>query len=312
MSDPSMWATFEGRASTEDKPWAAHEEVLRGGLFKFSKVNYESLTAQSFEYSNTWRQVTGLRQNASPTVRDDAGDSVKSAVKYTFTKDTRNNPLLPQSGYLFKSGLELAGVGPLAGDVAFAKGDMDLAGAVRGPLGTALSGGLRFGMLYPLPLGSFGRNALPSRISDRFLLGGPTDVRGFATAGLGPHDGQDGVGGDVFAAGSVNMFLPIPYRNPDSGLRFHIFANGGRLVALKNKGKGRGTGEGMDAGTVRAGMNRAFQDLVSGPPSIATGIGLVYAHPVARFELNFSLPLVLRRHEQGTKGFQVGVGINFL
>ncbi|CRK18227.1 hypothetical protein BN1723_011543 [Verticillium longisporum] len=51
---------------------------------------------------------------------------------------------------------------------------------------------------------------------------------------------------------------------------------------------------------------------VSGPPSVAAGMGLVYAHPVARFELNFSLPLVVRRGEVGTKGVQVGVGINFL
>ncbi|KAF3353890.1 hypothetical protein VdG1_07920 [Verticillium dahliae VDG1] len=45
---------------------------------------------------------------------------------------------------------------------------------------------------------------------------------------------------------------------------------------------------------------------------VAAGVGLVYAHPVARFELNFSLPLVVRRGEVGTKGVQVGVGINFL
>jgi len=41
-------------------------------------------------------------------------------------------------------------------------------------------------------------------------------------------------------------------------------------------------------------------------------VGLVYAHPVARFELNFSLPLVLRKGEEGRKGLQFGVGINLL
>jgi outer membrane protein insertion porin family len=52
--------------------------------------------------------------------------------------------------------------------------------------------------------------------------------------------------------------------------------------------------------------------LGDGIPSMAAGVGVVYAHPVARFELNFSLPLVLRRGEEGRKGLQFGVGINFL
>jgi outer membrane protein insertion porin family len=38
----------------------------------------------------------------------------------------------------------------------------------------------------------------------------------------------------------------------------------------------------------------------------------VYAHPVARFELNFGLPVIVRRGELVTKGVQLGVGINFL
>lgn len=59
-------------------------------------------------------------------------------------------------------------------------------------------------------------------------------------------------------------------------------------------------------------MISATKDLSTGLPSIAAGVGLVYAHPVARFELNFSLPLVMRRGEDSRKGLQVGVGINFL
>ena len=56
----------------------------------------------------------------------------------------------------------------------------------------------------------------------------------------------------------------------------------------------------------------SVKDLQTGLPSIAAGVGIVYAHPVARFELNFSLPLVLRKGEEGRKGLQLGIGINFL
>ncbi len=45
---------------------------------------------------------------------------------------------------------------------------------------------------------------------------------------------------------------------------------------------------------------------------MAAGVGVVYAHPVARFELNFSLPLVIRRGEDARKGVSFGVGINML
>ncbi|KAK2039184.1 surface antigen [Colletotrichum somersetense] len=319
-SNPDTRIALEGLASATDKSWAAHEEVLKGANLRFSWLSGPK-DMHSVEYSGIWRQVTGLRDGASPTVRADAGDSVKSSIKHTYQRDQRDNPQLPQSGYVLKSVFELAGFGPLGGDVAFSKNEMEVGGAVPipipgidGPSGVSIGGGLRFGMLYPLPLGfSLGGKAQPSRINDRFQLGGPTDVRGFQYGGLGPHDGHDSVGGDVFAAGSVNMLFPLPYKGPDSALRFQVFANSGRLVAMKSKGKGDDeTHKGLDAGSVANSAWRALNDLATGLPSTAAGVGLVYAHPVARFELNFSLPLVLRRGEQGTKGLQVGVGINFL
>jgi outer membrane protein insertion porin family len=112
----------------------------------------------------------------------------------------------------------------------------------------------------------------------------------------------------------MNALFPLPRTGPDSPLRLQLFANAGRLVALNSKGtekKGR-EGLAMDSAAVFKGVRSAVGELTNGLPSLAAGVGLVYAHPVARFELNFSLPLVLRRGEEGRKGLQVGVGINFL
>ncbi|KAG6195257.1 hypothetical protein E4U22_005188 [Claviceps purpurea] len=327
LSDPDMRISLEGLASAAEKPWASHEEVVKGGSLRFSWMTPQRDT-QAIEYLGAWRQITGLGQIASPTVRQDAGDSIKSALKYTFYRDRRDNPQLPQSGYMMRSVWELAGAGLLGGDVSFSKSEVEMSGAVPLPLpgsssersGASIGAGLRMGMLYPLPL-SFGSGsyALSSRLNDRFQLGGPTDVRGFKLGGLGPHDGQDAVGGDLFAAGSVNMLLPLPYKGAESGLRFQLFANGGRLVALKNNNNSSSSSSSKEAGSprlsagaVRSGMLNAVGDLLTGTPSMAAGFGLVYAHPVARFELNFSLPLILRHGEIGTKGLQMGVGINFL
>ncbi|KAH7311642.1 outer membrane protein [Stachybotrys elegans] len=320
LSNPDMRISLEAMASAAEKPWASHEEVLKGGSTKFSWLDAQR-DSHSIEYSGTWRQITGLAATASPTVRTDAGDSIKSAIKYTHIRERRDNPQLPQSGYMVRSGLELAGVGPLGGDVAFSKGELEMGGAVPiplpgrpGPSGMSIGGGFRMGMLWPLPIGFdlFGK-APPSRLNDRFQLGGPTDVRGFKLGGIGPHDGQDSVGGDMFAAGSVNLLMPLPYKGPESAMRFQVFANGGRLVALKSQDRrGETSSAGLDVSTVRRGMFTAMRELVTGRPTVAAGVGLVYAHPVARFELNFSLPVDLRRGEVGTKGFQVGVGINLL
>ncbi|KAL2759937.1 hypothetical protein ACRALDRAFT_2038691 [Sodiomyces alcalophilus JCM 7366] len=321
-SDSDGRLALEVLSSATDRPWASHEQFLRSATLRYAFRSPRSAASHSFEYAAAWRQLTSLAASASPTVRADAGDSFKSSLRHVFHLDRRDNPQLPQSGYAVRSVVELAGLGPLGGDVAFSKSELELSAAT--PLAsswlrnTSLGAGLRLGMLYPLAPHLVSGRAAPSRINDRFTLGGPTDVRGFAMGGLGPHDGADAVGGDVFAAGSVNLLLPVPRTAPDSSLRLHLFANGGRLVAMKSQGRKAGEGadgdvaEGLDAGTVARGMWGAVNDLVRGPPSVAAGVGLVYAHPVARFELNFSLPLVLRRGEVGTKGVQVGVGINFL
>ncbi|OTA99760.1 hypothetical protein M426DRAFT_324886 [Hypoxylon sp. CI-4A] len=319
QSNPNLRLSVEGLASSTQNPWASHEETLKGGGLKLNWLK-DNGDRHQFGYSGTWRQLTGLGAGASPSVRGDAGDSAKSAISYLFQRERRDNPMLPQSGYLVKTATELAGWG-LGGDVGFSKSELEVAGAlpipvpgVKGSSGVSIGGGFRAGLLYPLPL-SFGLNgASPSRINDRFTLGGPTDVRGFSLGGLGPKDGGDALGGDIFAAGSVNMLIPLPRVGPDSPLRLQLFANGGRLVAMKNKTKGNdaAAGQRLGAGTVFDGMISATKDLSTGLPSIAAGVGLVYAHPVARFELNFSLPLVLRRGEDARKGLQVGVGINFL
>ncbi|CAJ2504668.1 Uu.00g120620.m01.CDS01 [Anthostomella pinea] len=319
-SNPNLRLSIDGLASSTHKPWASHEEVLKGGGLK---LNWASASGDRFQlgYGGMWRQLTGLAPGASPTVRGDAGDSVKSAISYLFQRDRRDNPMLPQSGYMIKTVTEIAGWGLLGGDVGFSKSEIEVSGAVpvsipglRGPSGVSVGGGFRAGLLYPLPLSYGMGGAAPSRLNDRFTLGGPTDVRGFSLGGLGPRDGADALGGDVFAAGSVNMLIPLPRAGPDSPFRLQLFANGGRLVAMRNKTKSNDTASGqlMGAGTVWDGMVSATKDMGTGLPSIAAGFGLVYAHPVARFELNFSLPLATRLGEESRKGLQVGVGINFL
>lgn len=301
LSNPDLRLSVDGFASSTQKPWASHEEVLKGGSARVRWLA-ENGAAHDVKYTGAWRQVTGLAANASPTVRGDAGDSVKSSISHTYALSRLNHPFLPTSGYAMKSVSEIAG-SVLGGDVSFWKSEMEASTARGIPLfgksadesGWSVSAGFRAGMLYPL-------SGSASRINDRFQLGGPTDVRGFKMGGLGPRDGPDGLGGDVFAAGSVNLLFPFPRVSPETPLRLQLFANGGRLLGLRTK----------EGESTTSSFYRTVGKLADGLPSTAVGLGVVYAHPVARFELNFGVPLVVRRGEEGRKGVQFGVGISFL
>ncbi|KAK2760183.1 hypothetical protein FQN54_002250 [Arachnomyces sp. PD_36] len=312
LSDPDFKWEVGGIASSTHKPWASHEEVLKGG---WTKLRWMSSSGHRHElgYNGFWRQVTGLTENASPTVRGDAGDSVKSSVSHTWVNDRRDNALLPSRGYYAKTFNELAGLGLLKGDVSFWKSEVEAQGAVPIPIpgiegesGVSFNTAFRAGFLCPLGLDLNSKPRL-SRINDRFQLGGPTDVRGFRMSGLGPREGPDALGGDVYAAGSASLLTPLPRVGADRPLRLQAFVNGGRLLALKAPQNGFST-----SGDVKDSMAATVAELRNGLPSVAAGLGLVYAHPAARFELNFSLPLSLRVGEEGRKGLQFGVGISFL
>lgn len=224
--------------------------------------------------------------------------------------------MMPSRGFLLKTVSELAGFGPLKGDVAFGKFELESQAAlpvpvpgISGDSGISVTAGLRGGFIYPLALAG-GDKPVQTRINDRFQLGGPTDVRGFRLAGLGPRDGQDAVGGDVYAAGGASVLFPVPGMGKETPLRIQTFINGGRLLALKDTAKEKEGG--MTSGDVTESVKSTINELKNGLPSCAAGIGLVYAHPVARFELNFSLPLVLRKGEEGRKGVSFGVGLDFM
>lgn len=313
LSNPDFRFELGGISSSTQKVWASHEEGLKGAWAKLRWLS-QSGHFHEFGYNGFWRQLTGLSEAASPSVRADAGDSVKSSIFHNWVNERRDNPLLPSRGYYAKAFNELAGWGPLKGDVSFWKSEIETQGAVpipipgiRGNSGVSFTTGFRAGLLYPLGLDADSRPQL-SRINDRFVLGGPTDVRGFRICGLGPREGQDSLGGDVYAAGSANLLVPVPRVGVDHPLRLQAFVNGGRLLPLRTSQKTTPT----NSAEVNDAAASTLSELTNGLPSAAAGVGLVYAHPVARFELNFSLPLVLRKGEEGRKGLQLGIGINFL
>ena len=73
----------------------------------------------------------------------------------------------------------------------------------------------------------------PSKINDRFLLGGPSTLRGFGMWGAGPRERGFSLGGEAYWASGVHLFAPLPLL-PRTGLfsriRLHSFATAGNLL----------------------------------------------------------------------------------
>ena len=311
--DPDLRVELHGVKSATLKPWASHEELQSGGGARV-KYTPDGLNRHEIGYGATWRQITGLGAGRG------AGGAARgrrlAQERAVVVVDARRarQPAAAGARPAAALGRRARGRRPAARRRRLrarrGRGPGRRARAAaprRGPSGVALNFGLRAGLLCPLPVGGAAA-ARPSLLPDRFTLGGPTDVRGFRMAGLGPHEGGDALGGDAYAAGGASVLVPLPRAGRDVPLRLQAFVNAGRLVAL---GGGEQPAMGKP-GAAGEGLKRTDSDLRRELPSTAAGVGLVYAHPMARFELNFSLPLFVRRDELARKGIQFGIGVTFL
>lgn len=283
-------------------------------------------TQHEFAYEASLRELARVRPYASVAVRKmAAAPSVKSALIWTWLRDSRDSVVLPSRGSRMRTLLEYAGLGgdanhvkaefeastgrhfsPLAWlfpstassaevptslmeSAAVGKEEGEVVGEVAQglhPIFTTLT--LRTGVVHAL-----GSSA--PHLSDRFQLGGPTSVRMFRHSSLGPKNGQDSLGGDAFWSVGLSMFSPIP-KKPHWPLMLHAFANAGQLAQLPTA-----------AASSRVG---ACKELAQ--PSTAAGVGLVYTQGQLRVELNAGVPLTARRGDGMAKGLQLGIGIDFL
>ncbi|KAJ3328547.1 hypothetical protein HDU93_001430 [Gonapodya sp. JEL0774] len=80
----------------------------------------------------------------------------------------------------------------------------------------------------------------------------------------------------------------------DGPLKGHVFVNAGGLGIMKN-----------------GPTPTSLLDLIANP-SASAGAGVVVRFSIARLELNYSLPLAMRRGDEARPGWQLGLGVQFL
>ncbi|KAJ2717224.1 hypothetical protein H4R19_000168 [Coemansia spiralis] len=289
------------QAVLDVRPYSAHDEVTRS-LSAAYRAAVPSGRLHQIRYLAEWREICNLGAAASPTLRAEAGHTLKSSIEYMFTYDDRDSRTVPTSGTLVKATAEVAGL--LGGDVQFAKARAELQTNQRlGASEWIVSTGAQGGLLWSCG-GSQGRSPL----ADRFFLGGQTTVRGFEYRGIGPRDHNDSVGGDVFYAVGASLLTPLPYVTTDA-LKGHLWANAGQLALLDDRGLLRAP-KGSPDGHTRGPADEIRRFFMR--PSMAVGIGLVYRQSIVRVELSCGLPLVAATTDRPKAGLQFGLGVQFL
>ncbi|KAF5380197.1 hypothetical protein D9615_006161 [Tricholomella constricta] len=239
--------------------------------------------AHEFAYEAVLRHIGDLTPTASISMRESAGQTLKSALSHSYIFDTRDDRIMATRGHYAKAFNEYAGLG---GDASFYKSEFE--GSISRPIvdGVSLSIAARTGILWGI--------SKPTLFSDRFQLGGPTSVRAFRANSMGPRDGPDSLGGDLHWSAGASVISNVPTK-PHWPVKTHVWLNAGRLDAIdKNQPL----------------VDNVRRTLTS--PSISAGVGLLYRFDPVRVEVNFGVPLVASKSDGSRRGVQVGMGLEFL
>ncbi len=226
--------------------------------------------------------------DVSPAIVADDGKQITSSVGYTLTHDKRDDLIEPTSGYLTSFDQEFAGLG---GDSQFVKSrakfktwyglfDDQVISSVE------LEGGALFSL-----------GSEDSRVTERYFVGG-SNMRGFASAGIGPRDlgTDDALGGNYFSVARMEVSFPL-------GLPEELGIYGGAF---------------LDAGTLW-GLDRTNFTYSNGDPDniddsahfrAAAGALLFLDTPIGPLELSFGYPLVKESYDE-KEVFRLSIGTRF-
>ncbi|KAG0696566.1 Sorting and assembly machinery component 50 [Chionoecetes opilio] len=204
-------------------PWAGYKEMDRGMLLSLA-FNSAPQVQQKLVLEGVWRHLSCLSRSTAFAVREQAGHSLKAALRHTLIVDRRDDTIFPSDGVAFTLKNELAGLG---GDIGFLKNELDLQVNVPLPKDVVIQGSLVAGHLLPL------RNNKTHCIVDRFLLGGPMNIRGFEMCGVGPHSDGCALGADMYWAAALHTYSPLPLLGRGGSIsdkfRLHAFVNTGNI-----------------------------------------------------------------------------------
>ena len=221
---------------------------------------------QRLRYILRYDEISDVDDSASFFIRQQEGDAITSLVGQDLTLDRRNSRIQPTSGYLTRISTDVAGIG---GDSQYfkAKLDSEYHYQISESWVVHLSGSTGHVLGFNDDL----------KISDRFFLGGNT-LRGFEEAGVGPRasDTNDSLGGQTFAAGSLELSFPLGLPK-ELGFTGALFSDLGTLIHPVEDDSSI-----LDESSLR----------------LSAGVGLKWRSPFGPIRIDMALPVLKEEFDQ--------------
>ncbi|CAI5758125.1 unnamed protein product [Candida verbasci] len=271
--------------------WFQSTLTTRGFVNKIQYNESDSKFSHEFTLENYWKILSNSNSKCFEILQC-SGSNYKSSIGYNINYSTLDNVHLPTKGQLFQLGIEYNGLLPKFNKFPYIKTGATSTIAYKLPYFTNSSflNNFKAGFLYPLKD--------KSHILDRYFIGGPNDIRAFSLNGIGPKDMNSYIGGDLFFNSGFSIITNLPFEKyKDSSFKIHNFINFGKLTTYEKD-------ENIGTNLLKFADYKGF--------CVSTGIGILFNHPMARFELNFVLPLIVNERDSVRKGFQYGIGVSFL
>lgn len=195
-----IYATSRDRGSNSGY---AYDEDRLGGQLRFGKQIGEYWSSRTY-YKYEEVEIGNFEDNVSAALLAEGGKNTVSAIGVDATYDLRNSTINPTKGFVWTSGVDLAG-GFLGADKDFYRIQSQGNYYVPFKWDSVLEFRLRAGMIDSYD----DTSTVP--IFERFFAGGSRTVRGYEERGIGPVDSvtQDPVGGEALLVGSVEYTVPL-------------------------------------------------------------------------------------------------------
>nr|XP_029718947.1 SAM50-like protein CG7639 [Aedes albopictus] len=260
-------------------PWSKFRTDETGVLFDFSFTLPFGLS-NSLQYEVGMKEIFALDKQTPFFVRENCGPKLASIIRYIGVYEGRDSNVFPTNGIFVKTTNEL--MGSTLKQFGMVKSDVHC--EINMPLFAGISLQLcgRFGML----LNDKRKETIP--INQLFFPGGPQSLRGFEIAGACPY--RDGVaaGCQSYWASGIHVWSPLPFSRYFGGFgdlfRTHLFYNFGTCNTFTTDKLRSTAGAGL---AIRIGQK-------------------------ARIEFNYCQPLSFEAGDRIKKGFQFGIGYEFI
>lgn len=259
-------------------PWSKYRTKNLGVLFDCSFMLPVSVY-HNFQYEIALRDIAVTAKQVPFFVRKHCGPRMATVFRHICSVDQRNSNVFPTTGAFFKTTNEISGL--TGGDISY------LSNNTHAEYNVPLFGGVSAQFCGRVGIIKAGKLSPNVPISNLFILGGPQSLRGYLMAGAGEHVDGAATGANTYWAGGAHLWAPLPYFGTQG------FANLFRLHMFYNCGKTN---------------SFSLDDIVS-----SAGIGLAFRlGDRARIEFNYCEPLTNRNLQYFKKGFQFGIGYDFI